>query len=88
MSDHTPPRPRFEGTVNWGHLLIFSGIVLSAIGLYVTNAVTVGNHETRIATLEQNFIELRGDMKTIIDQLGDIRVDVASLKAASPAVRR
>lgn len=76
-------RPRFDPVVNWGHVLVFAGLLLSAVGLYIAVQRSIDNHELRIGALEAQLNAQIALNTEINSRLGAIREDLAVLKAVA-----
>lgn len=82
------PTPRFDMTINLGHVLIVVGMAVSVFLAYTDLVRSIDNHELRIQAMEDQRDENEIVQRQILDTLTTIREDIASLKAQMGASRR
>lgn len=82
-------RLRFDPVVTWGHVLIFIGFIVSAIGVYFANELRTTDLSYRIATLERMDEErkrfdreLINELKTLKNELVNIRIKMGPDQSA------
>lgn len=63
------PRIRFENTLNWGHVLTFTGLILGGLLAFSAVREAVSNIDTRLLQAEQTISAIRSDMAAIIPSL-------------------
>lgn len=78
------PRLRFDPVINWGHVLIVTGILASGVGVYIAGEVRASNLEYRLKALEIFADRNITANEKLIDQLNDIRIEIATMKARLP----
>ncbi len=47
------PKIRFDGTINWGHVIIVVGCLVSTGAAYTAVTRAIDNHELRLVTIEE-----------------------------------
>jgi len=77
------PRPRFDFSLNLGHILTILSIVGSVFVAYMTVVREVDNHELRITTIEKQVDTSTSFQRQVLDKLSNIREDIATLKERS-----
>lgn len=63
-------RPKFDGTINLGHIITASSMGLAMITMFVNFKVNEANHEARITSLEEYRKESRDLSKVMADTQG------------------
>lgn len=76
-------KPRFDPTINLGHILTIMALLGSVFIAYVNIVRSVDNHELRIAAMEKKSDRDLIIQQQILDALSTIREDIATLKAQS-----
>lgn len=73
-------RPRFDWTVNLGHVLTIAALLGTLGTMYTTYQVTVSDHDSRLRTLEKQilFLDTRANDSTNV--LYSIKQDLAIIK--------
>jgi hypothetical protein len=82
------PRPRFDFSLNLGHILTILSIVGSVFVAYMTVVREVDNHELRITTIEKQVDTSTSFQRQVLDKLSNIREDIATLKERSRDVKQ
>lgn len=63
----TVPRPRFDPTINWGHILTALTIVVMAVGSIIAGTRIATNFDNRLDTMEKTIAsvvpEVRAEAK-------------------------
>lgn len=75
------PTPRFDMTINLGHVLIVVGMMSSVFLAYTSVQVRLQDHETRLTTVERDGARDAEFQRQILQTLTTIREDIATLKA-------
>lgn len=76
---------RFDPVINIGHFLVFGGVMLSAVTVYVAGEVRASNLDFRVHALETFADRYVSSNEKLADELGDIKVEIAAVKARLPA---
>lgn len=74
------PLPKFDWTINLGHLLTISAMLIALATAYTTYQVTINDHDSRLRSLERQTLMLDGRTSDIYKVLSDIRQDLAIIK--------
>lgn len=77
------PRPRFDMTLNLGHVLTVLSIIGSVFVAYMNIVRTVDNHELRIEAVEKQLDTTTAFQSQVLSTLSTIREDIATLKERS-----
>ncbi len=72
FSDDSPSRrpnnkPRFDGTINLGHVLTAVMMGAALLTMWTNTKVTEAEHNSRITVLEHSQVEMHDTMKTLAD---------------------
>lgn len=84
MTGHEQPRLRFDPVVNWGHILILVGIIASGFGVYAAGEVRASGLDFRVRALEIVSDRYLVTNEKVSDQLSDIKIELATMKARLP----
>jgi len=76
----TPMRPKFDWTVNLGHLLILLGLVISGVSVYTATMVRMSTYEHRSSVVEQAQRHQENQSNSILNHLYTLQRDVAVMK--------
>lgn len=61
------PRPRFDGTINLGHVLTALMMGAALLTMWVNTKVTEAEHNSRITVLENSQKDIHDTVKTLAD---------------------
>ncbi len=82
--------PRFDPVLNWGHILIFAGVVMSGLGIVIGYRL---ESEVRAATFESrlHYLEISEErngqlIDKIEDHMNSIKNDVSFILAKLPPI--
>lgn len=71
---------RFDWTLNFGHLLILFGLIVSGISVYSTINATLVKQELRINQVEQGLKDHSANSITILNSLWKMQSDMAVVR--------
>lgn len=74
------PRPKFDWTINLGHVLTIAALLLSLGSAYTAYKITISDHDSRIRALEKSNMVLDSRTNEIYNVLYGIKQDVAIVK--------
>ncbi len=60
-------KPRFDGTINLGHVLTMIMMGTALLTMWTNTKVTEAEHNSRITVLEHSQVEMHDTMKTLAD---------------------
>lgn len=73
-------KPRFDWSINLGHVLTIAAILGSLAAAYTTYQVTISDHDSRIRSLEKQGLLLDSRTNEIYNVLYSIKQDLAIVK--------
>lgn len=73
-------RPRFEPTINWGHVLILCGFVATSFFYVGDIRETLTKHDQRLLQLERQAEDGALINRRVLEMLSEIKADIAVLK--------
>ena len=78
LSEVEGPRlPRFDWTINFGHLLVIGTVLTALATTYTTYQVTINDHDTRLRALEKQTVNLDGRTSEIYKLLYEMKQELA-----------
>src|SRR5262245_8130312 len=73
-------KPRFDWTVNLGHVLTIAAILITLGTAYTTYQVTISDHDNRIRSLEKQGLTLDARTGEVYSVMYTIKQDLAIIK--------
>jgi hypothetical protein len=94
MSESAAPKPRFDPTINLGHLLTFGGFILAGVGAWYGVKSEVANIEYRISSIDKTVERLTTNVEkltaiTVVtarqdEQIAAMRTRIDALERRAP----
>ncbi len=73
-------RPRFDGTINLGHIIMLVGFMASAAIAYTSVKSDITNHDWRLKSIEAAVKDQSLTNGQLRDTMGEISRDIAVIK--------
>jgi len=74
------PRPKFDWTINLGHVATIVTLLLALATAYSTYQVTINDHDSRLRTLEKQGNHMDSRINEMYGLLYTIKQDMAIIK--------
>jgi len=94
MSESAAPKPRFDPTINLGHLLTFGGFILAGVGAWYGVKSEVANIEYRISSIDKTVERLTTNVEkltaiTVVtarqdEQLSSLKMRIDAIERRTP----
>lgn len=86
MSEEKSRQIRFDWSINFGHITVLGGVILSAFSLYMAALGRINEHELRIVWLEQAAVKFTVVNQSLFDMQRDLAVVRDRLDRRNPSV--